>query len=129
MPPTSTDSSVFIRILRDTYGYTETMLHYTEEGPRIDMYRPIHGGRLRMCGIAYRRTRVSTLFNGTEASGLGYAAGNEAYGNVFLASSDSYGQKCAKAAMRFGKIATILIFPWILIMVRNILINLSTDSY
>ena len=32
--PTSTDSSVFIRILRGMYGYTGTMLHYTEECAR-----------------------------------------------------------------------------------------------
>ena len=34
VPPTSTDSSVFIRILRGKYGYTGTMLHYTEECAR-----------------------------------------------------------------------------------------------
>ena len=31
VPPTNMDSSVFIRILRGMYGYTETMLYYTEE--------------------------------------------------------------------------------------------------
>ena len=31
VPPTSTDSFVFIRILRAMYGYTDTMLYYTEE--------------------------------------------------------------------------------------------------
>ena len=34
VPPTSTDLSVFIRILRAMYGYTETTLYYTEEIPR-----------------------------------------------------------------------------------------------
>ena len=89
MPPTSTDSSVFIRILRDIYGYTETMLHYTEEGPCINYNR--RGGRLRMYTWDRRLTRAMpvslTLLNGTETSGLGYAAGDEAYGNVSLASS------------------------------------------
>ena len=31
VPPTNTDSSVFIRILLGRYGYTETMLYYMEE--------------------------------------------------------------------------------------------------
>ena len=30
MPPTRTDSSVFIWILRDIYGHTDTTRHYTE---------------------------------------------------------------------------------------------------
>ena len=34
VPPSSTDSSVFIRILRGMYGYPGTMLHYTEECAR-----------------------------------------------------------------------------------------------
>ena len=31
VPPTSTDSSIFIRILSAKYRYTETTLYYTEE--------------------------------------------------------------------------------------------------
>ena len=31
VPPTSTDTSVFIRNLRALYGYTETTLYYTED--------------------------------------------------------------------------------------------------
>ena len=34
VPPTSTDSNIFIQILRGMYGYTGTMLHYTEECER-----------------------------------------------------------------------------------------------
>ena len=34
VPPSSTDSSVFIRILRDMYGNTGTILHYMEECAR-----------------------------------------------------------------------------------------------
>ena len=30
VPPTHTDSSVFIRILRGKYGHTDTTHHYTE---------------------------------------------------------------------------------------------------
>ena len=30
VPPTHTDSSVFIRILRGIYGHTDTTRHYTE---------------------------------------------------------------------------------------------------
>ena len=30
MPPTHTDSSVFIRISRGIYGHTDTTRHYTE---------------------------------------------------------------------------------------------------
>ena len=31
VPPTSTDTSVFIQNLRALYGYTETTLYYTED--------------------------------------------------------------------------------------------------
>ena len=34
VPPSSTDSSVFIRILRGMYGNTGTILHYMEECAR-----------------------------------------------------------------------------------------------
>ena len=46
-------------------------------------------------------TSVSTLLNDTEASGLGYAASDEAYGDVSLVSSDWYGPspKCVKVAI------------------------------
>ena len=67
-----------------------------------------YGGRLSLYSYvgskAYESdTSVSTLLNGTEGQlrGLGYAAGDETYGNISLASSDSYGPspKCVKAAM------------------------------
>ena len=39
VPPTSTDTSVFIRNLRALYGYTETTLYYTEDSSRR---APVH---------------------------------------------------------------------------------------
>ena len=56
VPPTNTDSSVFIRILRGKYGYTETMPHYTEVcrstytytagvDPRDHVYSCVHEGQ------------------------------------------------------------------------------------
>ena len=53
VPPTNTDSSVFIRILRGKYGYTETMPHYTEvcrstyiQQVRDHVYSCVHEGSI-----------------------------------------------------------------------------------
>ena len=64
MPPTDTDSSVFIRILRGIYGHTDTTRHYTE---------------------ARFRHQAQDMLLVDAASGCEC----EAYGDVSLTSSDS----------------------------------------
>ena len=59
VPPTHTDSSVFIRILRDIYGHTDTEHHHKEL--RLRIY----------------------------AAGVSSDCECEAYGDVSLTSSDS----------------------------------------
>ena len=107
---------VFIRILRGIYGYTETMLHYTEERRRHVEVKYACVCCLLWSTEAYESdASVSALLNGTD---------NEAYGGISLASSDSYGPslKRAKVLASDRKHSRLwkLVFPWILIMVQNI---------
>ena len=79
---------------------------------------------------------VSILLNGTKALGSGYAADDEAYGDVSLVSSDSYGpslkctkvlasdRKHSKPAEKFrGNVIEAFAFPWTMIMVQNKSVN------
>ena len=72
VPPTSTDTSVFIRNLRALYGYTETTLYYTEDlqsactGPPSALGRK----RLRATSPAWCQCSSCSTFVGVSGDGM-----------------------------------------------------------
>ena len=72
VPPTSTDTSVFIRNLRALYGYTETTLYYTEDLQSACTGPPSASGRkrLRATSPAWCQCSSCSTFVGVSGDGM-----------------------------------------------------------
>ena len=72
VPPTSTDTSVFIRNLRALYGYTETTLYYTEDLQSACTGPPSASGRkrLRATSPAWCQCSSCSTFVGASGDGM-----------------------------------------------------------
>ena len=69
VPPTSTDTSVFIRNLCALYGYTETTLYYTED-LQSACTGPPSASRLRATSPAWCQCSSCSTFVGVSGDGM-----------------------------------------------------------
>ena len=125
MPPTSTDTSVFIRNLRALYGYTETTLYYTEDlqsactGPPSALGRK----RLRATSPAWCQCSSYSTFVGVSGDGM-QESPNESDASVstLIIVFGSY------ALYSLSSTFTCTVYFWIRILGQNILINQSKNT-